>query len=173
VNVADFVVDRLIKHGVTDVFGVPGGVVLEFLYALDRRQDSISVHLSCHEQAAALAAVGYAQAGGKLGVAYATRGPGVTNMITGIADAFFDSLPTLFITAHSHPFTKSNNRFDEEQEFDTVSCIEHLTKYSARIESLSEVQEIFDLAIETAINGRPGAVFIDFLSKVLIYNVDC
>jgi len=172
VKVADYIVNRLIKHGVTDIFGVPGGVVLEFLYALDRRSDAITVHLSCHEQAAALAAVGYAQAGGKLGVAYATRGPGVTNLITGIADAYFDSIPTLFITAHSRPYTKSKNRFDEEQEFDTVSCLEHITKYAARIETPAEVRETFDNAIKTAINGRPGAVFIDFLSEVFDVDVD-
>lgn len=169
---ADYVVSRLIKQGVTDVFGVPGGVMLEFLYALDRRNDAITAHLSCHEQAAAFAAVGYAQAGGKLGVAYATRGPGVTNLFTGIADAYFDSYPTLFITAHSCPYADSKNRFDEEQEFDTVSCLEHITKYAARIETPTEVREKLEIAVNTAINGRPGAVFLDFLSEVFNNDVD-
>lgn len=171
-TVADFVVDRLIKQGVTDVFGVPGGVVLEFLYALDRRSGEISVHLSCHEQAAAFAAVGYAQASGKLGVAYATRGPGLTNLLTGIADAHFDSIPTLFITAHSYPYTDSANRFDEEQEFDTVGCLEKITKYAARIETHAEVKEKLETAINTAITGRPGAVFLDFLSGEFNNDVD-
>jgi acetolactate synthase-1/2/3 large subunit len=171
-KVADYVVNRLIEQGVTDVFGVPGGVVLDFLYALDHRNDAITVHLSCHEQAAAFASVGYAQAGGKLGVAYATRGPGVTNLITGIADAYFDSIPTIFITAHSRPYTNSKNRFDEEQEFDTVGCLEHITKYAVRIETPAEFRETFETAVKIAISGRPGPVFIDFLSELFNNDVD-
>ena len=99
---SDYIVSFLIDNGVTDVFGIPGGVVLDFLYALDKRNQDITVHLNYHEQSSAYAACGYSQVEGKLGVAYATRGPGVTNMITAIADAYYDSIPVMFITAHSY-----------------------------------------------------------------------
>ncbi len=88
-KVCDFLVNSLINRGVTDVFGIPGCVVLDFLYALKRRDKEISAHLNFHEQASAFAAVGYAQVNTTLGCAYATRGPGLTNMITAIADAYY------------------------------------------------------------------------------------
>ena len=87
---AQYIVDQLINHKVTDAFGIPGGVILELLYAFDKRRDEIMPHLSYHEQAAGFAACGYAQISGKIGVAYATRGPGFTNLITAIADAYYD-----------------------------------------------------------------------------------
>ena len=77
---AEFLVDHLVKLGVTDAFGIPGGVVLDFLYELDRRED-ISAHLSFHEQCAGFAASGYAQLSGKLCATYATKGPGITNLL--------------------------------------------------------------------------------------------
>ena len=76
---ADWIVDYLISKGVADAFGLPGAVVLEFLYAMDRRKAELTPHLNYHEQGASFAACGYAQATGKLGIAYATRGPGMTN----------------------------------------------------------------------------------------------
>ena len=106
---SDYIVSFLIDNGVTDVFGIPGGVVLDFLYALDKRNQDITVHLNYHEQSSAYAACGYSQVEGKLGVAYATRGPGVTNMITAIADAYYDSIPVMFITAHSYCNKYKNN----------------------------------------------------------------
>ena len=81
-QVADYLVECLIRNGVTDVFGLPGEVVLEFLDALDKRKSDINAHVCYHEQAGALEACGYAQASGKLGVAYATKGPGIMNMVS-------------------------------------------------------------------------------------------
>jgi acetolactate synthase-1/2/3 large subunit len=161
-KVSDYVVDFLVNKGVTDVFGMPGGVVLDFLYAVDRRREKITAHLNYHEQAAAFAACGYAQVFGKLGVAYSTKGPGVTNMITGIADTYRDSIPVLFITAHAHVTSLDNIRFEENQEFDTKQMLSKTTKYASRVERLQDVRYALERACHLAVSGRPGPVFLDF-----------
>lgn len=163
---AEYIVESLIQQGVTDVFGIPGWVVLDLLYTIDSREE-ISAHLSCHEQAAAFAAMGYAQASGKLGVAYATRGPGITNLVTGIADAYFENVPTLFLTAHEMPFSPSNESFVFEQEFNTVAHLEPITKFAARIETAVEFKKTVDKAINEALYDEKGPVFLDILFDLL------
>ena len=103
-NLARFLAKALVVFGATDIFGIPGGAVLEILYACEE-QEGMTTHLNYHEQAAAYAACGYAQAAGKIGAVYATKGPGVTNYITAMAEAYYDSLPVVFITAHSQKNT--------------------------------------------------------------------
>lgn len=125
---ADWIIDFLVSKGVTDVFGLPGAVVLELLYAMDRRKPQLTPHLNYHEQGAAFAACGYAQATGKLGVAYATRGPGMTNMLTAMADAFYDSIPTMFFTAHNSRQKRPEMRVENNQEIDTVAVAASVTK---------------------------------------------
>ena len=97
-NVSDCIVEYLISKGITDVFGYPGGMVTQLMDSFEHYSDRISAHVTYHEQGAAFAACGYAQTSGKPGVAYATSGPGATNLITGIANAYFDSIPAIFIT---------------------------------------------------------------------------
>jgi acetolactate synthase-1/2/3 large subunit len=172
VKVADYIVQFLVEHGVTDVFGMPGGVVLDLLYSLDARNDLITVHINAHEQASAFAACGYAQASGKLGVAYSTRGPGVTNMVTGIVDAFHDSLPVLFITAHTHIAMLKNIRFEENQEFDTVQLVSGITKYAIKVEKVADIRYVLEYAYSQATKGRPGPVFLDFLTDILRADID-
>jgi len=169
---SDYLVDFLIAKDITDVFGIPGGVVLSFLDSIAKRSsDIITAHLNYNEQASALSACGYAQASGKPAVAYATRGPGITNMITGIADAFRDSLPILFITAHSHShkgaLSGTDIRFEENQEFDTAKTLSSFTKYAVNIERIEDVRYELEKAYHLAVNGRPGPVLIDFLTSVL------
>lgn len=97
-KVSDYIVDFLIRKGVRDVFGYPGGMVTHFMDSLKKREPEIRSHVNYHEQGAAFAACGYAQASDKVGVAYATSGPGATNLITGICNAYFDSIPVFFLT---------------------------------------------------------------------------
>ena len=167
---AEFLVDNLVKLGVTDVFGIPGGVVLDFLYELDRRED-ISAHLSFHEQCAGFAASGYAQLSGKLCVAYATKGPGIANLLTPVADAYSDGSPVLIVTAHSEKNLDKKVRFTGEQELDTVDIFKSVTKYAVRIDSV----EVFPLevtkACNIAIEGRKGPVLIDVLSSIFSENI--
>ena len=165
-RVDDWIVECLINNGVTDVFGIPGAVVLDFLYAVDRKKPQITPHLNYHEQGAAFAAVGYAQSTGKLGVAYATRGPGFTNMLTAIADAYYDSIPTLFITAHSALCINPNMRVMDNQEIDTVALAKSVTKKAVRIDDLDTLQDEITDAIRLATTGRPGPAFIDIYNAL-------
>ena len=163
-NGAEYVVKTLVNMGVADVFGIPGGVVLDFLYAADKNP-ALNAHLNYHEQAAAFAALGYAQASGKLGVAYATRGPGIANMTTAIAEAFFESIPAMFLTAHSS-CAKLSQRAAVDQEVDFTDAVSSFSKYSSRIDTLEDLVEQFPKICDIAVSGRKGPVFVDIYSKL-------
>lgn len=162
----DFLVRYLIRIGTTDVFGIPGGVILDFLYALNKYHTQIVPHLSYHEQAAAFEASGYAQSSGKLGVVYATRGPGLTNTITAIADAYSESIPVLIVTSHANKEINETLRFPEDQELDTISMFRSITKYSVRIDDIGCFKTEVIKACRMALEGRRGTVLIDVLSSV-------
>lgn len=166
-KVSDYIVDYLIQQKVTDAFGVPGGVVLELIYAMDARKDELTPHLSYHEQAAGFAACGYAQASGRLGVAYATRGPGFTNLISAMADAYCDSLPVLFITGHGASSLNYEMRVMDDQEMDTVAMVRNITKYAARIDDVCQLQKALIDACFYAQDGRKGPVFLDIATSVM------
>ena len=163
---AEYIASFLSANGTTDAFGVPGGVILDLIYALDR-QEGISPHLSYHEQSAGFAACGYAQTSGRIGVAYATRGPGFTNLLTAVADAYFDSVPVLFLTAHSAGSPPSGMRVMHDQEMDTCAMVRKITKYASRVDTAAELLKVFPAACRAALCGRKGAVFLDLASKVL------
>lgn len=163
-KVSDYIVEYLIAKNITDVFGYPGGMVTHFMDSLSKRSDRISAHLAYHEQGAAFAACGYAQASGKVGVAYATSGPGATNLITGICNAYFDSVPTLFITGQVNTFeskSEMNVRQRGFQETDIVSIVQPVTKYAVRIDNAEDVKYQLDYAFHTALSGRKGPVLLD------------
>ena len=162
----DYIVDVLIKHGTTDTFGIPGAVLLDLLYAMQRRSPEIIPHLCYHEQGAGFAACGYAQASGRLGVAYGTRGPGFTNLVTSIADAYADSIPVLFITAHTAPAPSSDMRIQVNQEIDTCQMVAGITKYAKRVDTTEELVLYIHEACEIALEGRRGPVFLDIASKL-------
>jgi len=170
--VADFLVDFLIKKKITDIFGIPGGVILEFLYAIDRRKKLIKPHLNFHEQNSIFSACGYAIAGKKLGVVYATRGPGITNMITGISDAYYDSVPIMIITAHSSKNPYNNMRIFSDQEINTSNLFSGITKYYARIDNSKNIQYKIEKAYHEAMNGRKGPVLLDFDMKVFFETIE-
>lgn len=170
-NGAEYLTDHLIKLGVTDVFGIPGGVVLDFLYELDRRKSELAAHLSFHEQCAGFAASGYAQHGGRLGVAYATKGPGITNLLTPVADAYSDGNPVLIVTAHSERSLDKKVRFTGEQELDTVDIFKSATKYAVRIDSAELFPREIKRACDIALEGRKGPVLIDVLTNIFTENV--
>ncbi len=163
-NVAEYIVEELISYGVTDTFGVPGGVILRILYAMQSRTPKLTPHLNYHEQMSGFAACGYAQASGQLGVAYATRGPGITNMITCIAEAYQESLPVLFITAH--------NSSNLNQEMDLVESVSQFTKFAARADTVEEVFYILNQGCQKALEGRRGPVFLDFPTGILGKKID-
>ena len=170
-NVAEYVVKKIIEYKVTDTFGIPGGVILRLIDAMKAQEPCITPHLNYHEQMAGFAACGYAQASGKLGVAYATRGPGITNMITCIAEAYQESLPVLFITAHGNQ-KNHGMRFENNQELNILRMVSDITKYAVTIEKLEDVVNEFDKAIKIALQGRKGPVLVDIASSLWIKDVD-
>ncbi len=164
-TVAEKAVDILIENGVSDTFGIPGGVILPFLYAMEKREPEISPHLNYHEQMAGFAACGYAQAKGGLGVAYATRGPGITNMLTCIAEAYKESLPVLFVTAHGNR-KQAGEKLKASQELDLVSSVSDFTKFAANIEVLHDFEKCFRKACKIAMEEQRGPVFLDFYAPL-------
>ncbi|WP_075680091.1 thiamine pyrophosphate-binding protein [Roseburia sp. 831b] len=165
-RVADYFALELKKNKVTDIFGIPGGVLLPFLYAVDACE-GIEAHLNFHEQAAGYAACGYAQGSGRLGVAYATKGPGIMNMMTPIAEAYYDSIPVLFITAHANEKKPDGMRFLHEQEMDLLSVVKGITKYAARVDDAASACREIKKACRIAQEGRKGPVLLDVSAKVL------
>ena len=168
----EWIATFLINKKVTDVFGIPGAVILDFLYAIERHKPTIQPHLCFHEQGAAFAACGYAQTTGNLGVAYATRGPGFTNMLTAIADAYYDSVPVMFITAHATLNADHRMRVMNNQEIDTVSIASSVTKRAVRIDEIESLQKEFVLAYNAAMSGRKGPVFLDIYSGLFSKDVN-
>lgn len=165
-TVAEYIIEYLIDIGVTDLFGIPGGVILDFLYAAEARKPIIVPHLTYHEQTAGFAACGYAKSSNKLGVAYATKGPGFTNLLTPMADAYYDSIPVLFITSHSAAQPPQGFRTMIDQEMNTCDIVKSYTKYATRIDTLDEVIPQVNKACITATIGRKGPVFIDVNTKL-------
>lgn len=143
--------------GVTDVFGLPGGAVIP-LYDEIMQQDAIRHILVRHEQGAGHAAEGYAAATGKVGVAIATSGPGATNLVTAIADAFMDSVPFLAITGQVFSTLMGSDAF---QEADITGITMPITKHSFLVSKVEDIPRVLQEAYHIASTGRPGPVLVD------------
>ncbi|WP_150466205.1 biosynthetic-type acetolactate synthase large subunit [Francisella sp. SYW-9] len=152
------IVKSLQAEGVDCIFGYPGGAIMPTYDALHQSRDKIHHVLVRHEQGAVHAAVGYARATEKVGVAIATSGPGATNLITGIADAQIDSVPIVCITGQVFSPLLGTDAF---QEADIIGMSVAATKWNYQITDPNEIPEVFKKAFEIASNGRPGAVLID------------
>lgn len=174
-KVSDYIVEYLINREITDVFGYPGGMVTHLMDSFSKYPSKISAHVTYHEQGAAFAACGYAQASGKTGVAYATSGPGATNLITGICNAYFDSIPVLFITGQVNTFESRGSmpvRQRGFQETDIVSMVSGVTKYAAQITEAARIKWYFDYAFAQAREGRKGPVLLDIPMDILRADID-
>lgn len=159
---ADLVVQCLERAGVEVLFAYPGGQSIELHQSLAASK-KIRVILPRHEQGGAFAADGYARACGKTGVCMATSGPGATNLITGIADAYMDSIPVVFITGQVQiPFI-GKNAF---QETDIIGITRPIVKHSFLVMDAAELPSIFDEAFRIANSGRPGPVVVDIPKNV-------
>lgn len=164
-NCSEYLVDYLIKQGVTDVFGYAGGYIVPFMDALYKRKDEIRIHVCYNEQGCAFAAVGYARVTGKLGVYFTTSGPGAINGLSGLADAWFDSIPVIGICGNV-PTNEmkgfSGIRQNGFQEMDIVSMTRNISKYSVTANNCDGFNEIIERAYNIATIGRKGGVLIDF-----------
>lgn len=164
-NCSEFLVDYLIKKGVTDVFGFPGGYIVPFMDALHARRDEIKVHVCYNEQGCAFAADGFARTSGKLGVYFTTSGPGAVNAFGGLADAWFDGVPIMGICGNvptNEQRGYSGVRQIGFQEMEIVSMTKNITKYSVSPNNAEAFPEIVVRAYNLATMGRKGGVLIDF-----------
>lgn len=170
---SDYIVDFLKSRNITDVFGYPGGMVTHLMDSLSK--SSVRSHVTYNEQGAAFAACGYAQTTGNVGVAYATSGPGATNLLTGICNAYFDSIPTLFITGQVNSFEYKGSlgvRQRGFQETDIVSMASPVTKYAVRITEASKIRWYLEYAFYIALEGRRGPVLLDIPMDIFRADID-
>lgn len=162
-NGSQLLMECLKAHGVSQLFGYPGGAIMPVYDAL---YDSGIAHLLCRqEQGAAIAAIGYARATGKVGVCLATSGPGATNLITGLADALLDSIPIVAITGQVGSPLIGTDAF---QEVDVLGLSLACTKHSFIVQNINELPEIIAKAFQIAQSGRPGPVLVDIPKDVQV-----
>lgn len=157
-NGAEILVECLLEQGVDTVFGFPGGAVLNIYDALYKYQEKIRHILTSHEQGASHAADGYARASGKVGVCLATSGPGATNLVTGIATAYMDSIPMVAITGNVALNLLGKDSF---QEVDITGITMPITKHNFIVKDVNDLADIVRKAFRIAKEGRPGPVLID------------
>lgn len=162
-NGSQILVEALLEQGVDTIFGYPGGAVLNIYDALYKNQDRIRHIITAHEQGAAHAADGYARVTGKTGVVLATSGPGATNLITGIATAFMDSVPVVAVTGNV-----SNNLIglDSFQEVYIAGITMPITKHNFVVRKVEDLADTIRLAFKIAKSGRPGPVLVDITKDV-------
>ena len=157
-NGAEILIDALVEQGVDTIFGYPGGAVLNIYDALYKNSDRIRHILTAHEQGAAHAADGYARATGRVGVCLATSGPGATNLVTGIATAYMDSIPMVAITGNVGTSLIGRDSF---QEVYIAGITMPITKHNFVVRDVEELADTVRDAFRIAASGRPGPVLID------------
>ena len=160
---AEIVIECLKEQGVDTVFGYPGGAILNVYDELYKHSDEITHILTSHEQGAAHAADGYARATGKVGVCFATSGPGATNLVTGIATAYMDSIPVVAITCNVGVALLGKDSF---QEIDIAGITMPITKHNYIVKDVNDLADTIRKAFVIAQAGRPGPVLIDIPKDV-------
>lgn len=163
IKLADYVANRLAETGVTKVFGVSGGASLHLLHSI-KEHPKIELYCPHHEQAAAMAADGYARSSGGIGVAVSTSGPGATNLVTGICGAFYDSVPMLCLTGQVSNFRNVGSTGVRQigfQETPIVEMCRQITKYAVMLQKPEDVVFELDKCLYFATNGRPGPTLLD------------
>ena len=160
---AEIVIECLKEQGVDTVFGYPGGTILNVYDELYKHSDEITHILTSHEQGASHAADGYARATGKVGVCFATSGPGATNLVTGIATAYMDSIPVVAITANVGVPLLGKDSF---QEIDIAGVTMPITKHSFIVKNVDDLADTIRRAFKIAQTGRPGPVLVDITKDV-------
>ncbi len=163
------VINALLAEGVTTVFGYPGGAIMPIYDALYDYKDQLEHILVRHEQGGIHAAQGYARTSGKVGVAFATSGPGATNLVTGIADAMIDSNPIVCITGQVFASLLGTDAF---QETDVINITNPITKWNYQITDAEEINEVLAKAFHIARTGRPGPVLVDITKNAQLQLIE-
>ncbi|MDD6798152.1 MAG: biosynthetic-type acetolactate synthase large subunit [Clostridia bacterium] len=168
-NGSEIIIECLKEQGVDTVFGYPGGAILNVYDALYKHSDEITHILTSHEQGASHAADGYARATGKVGVCFATSGPGATNLVTGIATAYMDSIPVVAITCNVTVPLLGKDSF---QEVDIAGITMPVTKHSFIVKDVTKLADTIRRAFTIAKEGRPGPVLVDVTKDVTAKECD-
>jgi acetolactate synthase-1/2/3 large subunit len=163
------VLEALLAEGVSTIFGYPGGAIMPIYDALYDYNDRLQHILVRHEQGAIHAAQGYARAGGKTGVVFATSGPGATNLVTGLADAMIDSTPLVCVTGQVFAHLLGTDAF---QETDVINITTPVTKWNYQVTDANEIPEVMAKAFYIAGSGRPGPVVIDITKNAQLQLFD-
>ena len=174
-KVSDYIVKFLIEKGITDTFGYPGGSVSHLLDSFDKYKGQINAHVTYHEQGAAFAAGAYASVKGLPGVAYATGGPGTTNLLTGMGHAYYDSIPVIFFTGdvNTNEARKSLPiRQRAFQESDNIAIVSPLSKYAVYVDDPEMIRYYLEAAYYHAMNGRRGPVVVNLPMDIQRAEVD-
>ena len=166
---AEILVETLIEQGTDVIFGYPGGTVLDIYDEIYKHSDELNHVLTAHEQGAAHAADGYARATGKVGVCIATSGPGATNLVTGIATAYLDSIPLVAITGNVGVKAIGKDAF---QEVDITGVTMPITKHNFFVNRVDKLADVIREAFKLAKSGRPGPVLIDIPKNVQLADYD-
>lgn len=166
---AEIIIECLKEQKVDTVFGYPGGAILNVYDALYKHSDEIQHILTSHEQGASHAADGYARATGKVGVCFATSGPGATNLVTGIATAYMDSIPVVAITCNVTVPLLGKDSF---QEIDIAGVTMPITKHNFIVKDVTKLADVIRAAFRIAKEGRPGPVLIDVTKDVTAAECD-
>lgn len=166
---SEIIAECLLEQGVDTVFGYPGGAVLEIYDALYKYSDKIKHIMTAHEQGASHAADGYARATGKTGVVIATSGPGATNLVTGIATAYMDSIPMVAITGNVGRALLGKSSF---QEVDIAEIVKPVTKKSFQVTAMEELAPTIRKAFQIAGSGRKGPVLIDVPKDITAMKIE-
>ena len=166
---AQIIIECLVEQGVDTVFGFPGGAVLPLYDALYQNQTRVRHILTSHEQGASHAADGYARSTGKVGVCIATSGPGATNLVTGIATAYMDSVPMVAITGNVTTQLLGKDSF---QEVDITGITMPITKHNFIVKDVANLAKTLRKAFQIAQEGRPGPVLIDVPKDVTVHTAD-
>src|SRR5215211_1212121 len=163
------VLEALIAEGVDTIFGYPGGAIMPIYDALYDYNDKLKHILVRHEQGGIHAAQGFARSSGKVGVVFATSGPGATNLVTGLADALIDSTPVVCITGQVFAHLLGTDAF---QETDVINITTPITKWNYQVTDATEIPEVLAKAFYIAKSGRPGPVLIDITKNAQIQKFD-
>ena len=165
---AQIMCEALIRENVEVMFGIPGGAIMPFYYAMWEYRDKLRHVLCRHEQGAGHAAEGYARATGRVGVCIGTSGPGTTNLVTPIADAMMDSTPMLAITGQVYSHLLGKDAF---QETDIVGITMPITKHNYLVKNVNDLPYVFKEAIHIATTGRPGPVLVDITKDAMLAKI--
>jgi acetolactate synthase-1/2/3 large subunit len=163
------VLEAFVAEGVSTIFGYPGGAIMPIYDALYDYHDKLQHLLVRHEQGAIHAAQGFARSSGKVGVVFATSGPGATNLVTGLADAMIDSTPVVCVTGQVFAHLLGTDAF---QEIDVINITSPVTKWNYQVTDATEIPHILAKAFYIARTGRPGPVLIDITKNAQIQKID-